>query len=198
MVTAMGNDAIEVSYVPTAEDLIAQQAFVIANADTLQSRKLLRQRLLVSAIVMPPFGALAILGAAVVYIAIKRGYSPSPAALTGLGVFGVVWAGQIVRAVVARPDRGKPGKHLQKIVKRAIGKIEGKPCHYRFDDEGVTNESEGVVMFFPWSSMELAKFSEGYWHFVTRNGVNMSVAEREVSRPEALHDLIAVRGPEPR
>lgn len=196
MVLDMASDPIEVSYVPTSEDLIAQQAYMIASADTLRSRKLLRQRLLVSAIVMPPFGALALIGGAMVYVAIKRGYSPSPAMVTGLAVFGVVWAAQIVRALTARPDRGKPGKQLQQVIKRALGKIEGRACHYRFDEDGVTNEADGVVMFFPWSAIESARFAGGYWHLGAFNGVYMSVAEREVSDPDALHKLIAVRGPE--
>lgn len=192
----MSREVIEASYVPTPDDLVAQQAYMISNSSSLRTTAMLRRRLLLSALFMPPLGALAFLGAAAVVVAVKRGYTPSQSVVTGLAVFVVVWIVQIIRAVTARPDRGKPRKHLERVIRRAMAPSEGKRCTYRFDEEGITNELDGVVMFFPWTSVVSADRQGGYWHIATKSGVQLCVAEREVEDAQALHDLIAVSVPE--
>jgi hypothetical protein len=74
----MDDSAIEVSYVLTADDIVAYQAYYVANSSTLQTRTALRRKLLANALVLPPFGALAFLGGGVVFMAIRRGCSPRP------------------------------------------------------------------------------------------------------------------------
>lgn len=189
----MSEQAIEIEFTPTPEDVVAVRVHAVRGYDSPKLRSLARRRSVFLALFMTPMGALAAVGAIALFVIVTSGGPLKPGFLAALGVFGALWGAQVLRAATAKPMSGAAGRRFERVVRRTTDTTGLTLNLYRLDDEGVTHENDGIVMFFPWGSIKRASRDDGAWYLHASNEMVLRLPDRAVPDGEALRALIGER-----
>lgn len=189
----MSEQAIEIEFTPTPEDVVAVRVQAAKGYDSAQMRRVARQRAVVGALVGVPIGGFAVLGLYVVVMMISRGVAPKPGLWVALAVFGIFWATQLLRAATAEPWKGASGRRLERMVRRTVDTTNLTSNLIRIDEQGTSHECDGIVIHVPWCAIERVHHTDGAWYFHASNQTVLRVPDRVVPHGEALRALIGER-----
>ena len=189
----MSRQPIEIEFTQTPEDVIATRLQAVHGFDSPKMQKMARRRAVIGSLIGPPVGALAVVGVFTIIALFQHGSSLRPSLLVGVAVFVGIWMYQVVRAATNPPLHGFGTRRLERIVRRTTDTSSLTSELYRLDDEGVTHEHDGIVMFFPWDSIDRASQVEGAWYLRANNEMLLRLPERAVPDHEALNAIISER-----
>ncbi len=191
----MHEPVIEVEFTPTPEDVVAVRVQAARGFDSPKMRGVARQKAVIGALVFPLLGALAVVGLFTIIALINHGASLRPSFIAGLVVFVVVWIYQVVRAATREPMSGAALRRLERLISRTTDTSNLTPNLFRLDEEGITHEHDGIVMFFPWESIDRAIHVDNAWYLRASNEMLLRLPDRVVSDKHELDALIRGRAP---
>lgn len=186
----MSTDPVEIEFTPTPEDVVEARVRAARGLDSPQMRRLARRKALIGVLVGTPVGALAAFGAFSLFALLAQGQSPRPAFLIAIAVILVLWAIQVLRAMTMDPFKGSAARRFERIIRQTTDTSSLTPNRFRFDEEGVTHENDGIVTFFPWTSIESVTRADDAWYLRASNEVTLRVPDRVVPDGRALAELI--------